>query len=164
MSAEVDWVLDQLASVVSNQPADHPLKRVDRDDSEILEDSIRSRKGELQAANYVGATLADRVPEPVGSDYDHRLETVVGLRIEGLHADAYGHIDPDGVDGVQWTDGLVAEIRDALLAERHYPAAGPTGVTYTDLQFQNEAPDSAQHRDFYRHDIDIVFHGFEDLQ
>jgi len=162
MSSEVDFVLDQLASVVNAQPAAHPLRRVDRDDSDDLDGSIRTREAELQAANYVGASLADESTSPVGSAYDHDYERVVGLRIEGLHHSQYGHVDPDGANGVVWDD-LVHSIRHELLGSRTFPAAGRSDVDYTDLRLQNEAPQSADYADYYRYDADIVFRGYETL-
>lgn len=164
MSSEVGWVLAQLQSVVDAQPADHPLRRVDRDDSELLEGNIRDRTGELKQANYVGASLADESTEPVGSQYDHRFERVVGLRIEGKRGSPseFGHVDPDGAEGVVWED-LKHDIRHAILASRTFPDAGRTEVTYTDLQTANEAPQSDNWADYYRYDVDLVFRGYEEL-
>lgn len=164
MSAERDWALDQLASVVTSVSNDYgaTLERVNRDDSEILEGGIRTRKGELKEAAYVGATLADREPEPLGFEYDHELETVVAVRVEGLHTDEWGHIDPGGTDGVPW-DVLVRRIKRALLAERTYPAVGAPDTDYYSLLITNVAPDSASHRDYYREDFDVVLQGDETL-
>jgi len=173
MSAEVDWALDQLASVVTNQPAADPLRRVDRDDSEVYETGqtvdmatpIRERSGELQEANYVGVRLADRSPEPIGTEYDHRLETVLGVRIEGLDASAYGHVDPDGTDGVAFdgAGGLIPQIREAILSARTFPDAGRPAVGYTDARLANETNRSANYADYYRYDFDIVLRGYENL-
>lgn len=160
MSDEVDWVLSQFGSVVGSITT--PLKRVDRDESRILEGDLRKRKGDLQDANFVGATLADRDPTPIGTEYDHAVEAVVGVRIEGLHHSEYGHIDPDGVEGIPF-DSLVRRLRDAVLAERTFPNVGSADGTYTDLQIANEAPQSSDYRDYYRHDFDVLFHGYEDL-
>jgi hypothetical protein len=164
MSAEVDWVLGQLQSVVNAQPTnpDHPLRRVDRDDSEILEGNIRDHTGELRQANFVGASLADENSSPSGSQYDHKYERVVGLRIEGLHESKYGHIDPDGADGVVW-ETLKDDIRRAILTDRTFPNAGRSTVTYTDVQLANPAPQSDNWADYYRYDVDLVFRGYEEL-
>jgi len=160
MSSEVDWVLDQLGSVVGSLTV--PLKRVNRDESRILEDSIRSRSGEFRKANFVGATLADVSSTPIGTEYDHQREAVVGIRVEGLHSSQHGYVDPDGVDGIDF-DELVQRIRDALLAERTFPDAGRTDVSYTDLQLANEAPQSSLWEDYYRWDADILLSGYENL-
>ncbi|PSP80168.1 hypothetical protein BRC81_02970 [Halobacteriales archaeon QS_1_68_20] len=179
MSApEVEWVLDQLGSVVDSVATDYTLqngdsvelKRVDRDESRVYEGSqtldmstpIRDREGELQDAAYVGARLADVASDPVGTEYDHAREAVVGLRLEGLHHGKYGHVDPDGDEGVPWEE-LKQRVRNALLAQRTWPNAGRTDVSYTDLRLTNEAPQSAQYGDYYRWDVDVLFNGFEDI-
>lgn len=166
MSAEeVDFVL---AAIADNWPgpeadlSDVPLERIDRDESTILEGSVRTHEADLQQSNYVGATLASRAASPIGTEYDHDLETVVGIRIEGLHHSQFGHVDPDGAEGVAWT-ALVHNIRDAILTERREPDAGRSGVSYTDLLVQDWSPDSASHGDYYREDFDVVFRGFEEL-
>lgn len=162
MSAEVDWVLDQLQSVVNNQPADHPLKRIDRDESELLEGSIRDREADLQHANYVGATLAERAGQALGTEFNRRVETVVGLRIEGAHHSEYGHIDPDTNDGVDF-DALVDDIKEALWSGRKFPAVGREDTSYHTLYVENEAPQSAQYSDYYRYDADVRFVGYRTL-
>jgi len=82
--------------------------------------------------------------------------------VTGLHCGEFGHIDPDGANGVPF-DELVSRCKDALWSERTWPAAGPSDVTYTHLQLQNEANTSQQYSDFYRADWDIVLSGFEEL-
>jgi hypothetical protein len=175
MSEEVDWALDQLASVVDDQPADHSLRRVDRDDSEVyetgqtvdMETPIHDRTGQLEKANFVGVSLADRAPTPIGTSFDYDLETVLGVRIEGLTADGgeWGHIDPDGADGVPFdgAGGLVPQIRAALLANRTFPDAGRPAVDYTDVRTANEVNQSSNYSDYFRYDFDLVFSGYEEL-
>lgn len=162
-SPEVTWTLTQLGSVVGAITT--PLKRIDRDNSEFFEGGIRNRTAELRKANYVGASLADVSSTPIGTEYDHDREAVVGVRIEGLHHSEYGYVDPSGSDGIAFSSdgGLVDRIRDALLVERQYPAAGGADVTYTDLQIANEAPQSSDYSDYFRHDFDILLSGYETL-
>jgi len=161
VTAEVDWVLDQLGSVVGSTTT--PLRRVNRDDSRVLEQDIRSVESELQEANYVGATHVDTVQDPIGTEYDVDREVVVGVRVTGLHHSEWGHVDPDGQEGIPF-DELVRRCKDALWTERTWPAAGPDGsVSYTHLELQNEANTSEQYADFYRADWDVVFSGYEEL-
>lgn len=166
---EVTWTLEQIGSVIS--AIDEPLKRIDRDESLVYDgdgtapdmtESIRERTEELRKANFVGAHLADRSPTPIGTEYDHTIEAVVGLRIEGLHESEWGHVDPEGIDGIAFDD-LVRRIRRAILASRGFPDAGDTHTSYTDLQFANEADTSDDWADYYRYDLDVVFSGFEEL-
>ncbi|WP_135852611.1 hypothetical protein [Halorussus salinus] len=162
-SPEVDWTLTQLGSVVGAITT--PLQRIDRDESEFFDDGIRSRTAELRKTNAVGASLADVTNDPVGTEYDHAREAVVGVRIEGLHESEFGYIDPGGSDGIPFSGGggLVDRIRDALLVNRTYPDAGGTGVTYTGLRLVNESNQSSNYQDYFRHDFDIVFNGYEEL-
>jgi hypothetical protein len=174
MSAEVEFVLDTLASVVTNQT--HPLRRVDRDntltylgdntvantaDSDILE----TKEGDLTEANYVGVSFVDENTEPIGTEYDHDIERVVGVRIEGLDSDEWGYIDPDGNDGVPFTgsNSLSKAIRDAILDKRSFPSVGAPDVGYHSLRIDNYEADSNSHGDYYRTDFDVVFEGYEDL-
>lgn len=161
----VEWVLDQIQSVVDAQPAEHPLERINRDDSELLDGDIRTRSRELQAANYVGAATADRSATPIGTEYDLQVEEVVGIRIEGLDHAAKGHVDPDGQHGVVFDGdpGLVQDIKTAIYQGRRFPDAGRTPVEFTNLVITNQAPQSSRFADYYRFDADILFSGFSEL-
>ena len=65
----VQWVLDQLQPVVDDQPADHPLKRINRDESKLLEGDIRKRKADLLKGNYVGAGPVDPAHTTIGTEH-----------------------------------------------------------------------------------------------
>lgn len=162
-SPEVQWTLTQLGSVVGSLTT--PLKRIDRDNSEFFEGSIQDRTAGLKKANYVGATLADRAPTPAGTEYDHKLETTVGVRIEGLDHSKHGYVDPSGSEGVPFDGdgGLVDRIRDALLVERQYPDAGGSNVTYHSLTISNESSQSNNWSDYYLYSFDVIFDGYETL-
>lgn len=162
MNPEVEFVLDAIDSNYGEALEDVPLKRVDRDNSDILEDDVHTRTGKLEETNFVGARFADRSPTPIGTEYDHRIEAVVGVRIEGMHHSEYGHIDPDGVEGVDW-DELVRKIRRAILTERKFPDVGRSDTGYTYLSLANEVDTSSEYADYYRYDMDILFFGFEEL-
>jgi hypothetical protein len=162
---EVQWALDQLGSVVGAITT--PLKRVNRDESRILEGDVRSRTGELRAANFVGVTLADRASAVIGTRYDHRVETTLGLRIEGLHYGEHGHVDDSGAEGISWTtasrQGLVDRCRDAILEARTFPDAGDAATTYTTVIQSDETPLSSNYADAYRRDLEFRLEGFEEL-
>jgi len=167
----VDWVLD---TIETHWPAgsysDIPLERIDRDNSELLDGSVTSHTEDLEAGNYVGASYADRAQTPIGTNYDLDLEVVVGVRIEGmLRGDNYGFINPDASvppatagDPVPWTP-LVDAIRAAIYTGRKFPDTGRTNVDFTHLLITNEAPQASDYGDYYRHDFDVVFDGFETL-
>jgi len=166
----VQTILDAIADNWSaGSFADIPLERIDRDNSELLDGGVRSHTEDLQDSNYVGATLADRSADPIGTEYDHRLEVVVGVRIEGAHHSEWGYVNPDASlppatagDPVPWQP-LVDEIRTAILRDRREPTTGETDIDYLDLQITNEAPQSADYGDYYRHDVDVLLTGYETL-
>jgi len=172
MSEPVNWTLDELAAVVADQPTAHPLRRINRDTSRVyetdqiidLETPIEERSQELEEANYVSVTLASRDATPIGTEFDHQIDTVVGVRIEGLSGTGgtYGHIDPAGNDGVVWSD-LVNDIRRELMAGRTFPDAGRATVSFTDVTITNESDQSSDYADYYRYDFDLRFDGFEAL-
>jgi hypothetical protein len=169
----VNWVLDELGAVVDAQPDDHPLKRVDRDNALLydgsgdfdMSGSVRSRTGELQTANFVGASYADRSESYVGTAPNLDLDEVVSLRIEGLHHSEWGHVDPAGDEGVVFhgTDtSLVQQVTDTLLDALAYPDAGRTSVAFTHLSIEH-FPDVSAYADHYDYRLDITFDGFEAL-
>ncbi len=169
----VQWVLDELGAVVDAQPADHPLKRVDRDNSLLydgggtfdMEASIKDRTGDFKKANFVGAAYAAPNDEYIGSNPNLDVERVVGLRIEG-YSGSYGHVDPTGQDGVVFhgtDDSLVQQIKDTLYEGLEFPDAGRTDVAFTHLSIENEVPALTDWESHLRYDLDIVFNGFEEL-
>lgn len=174
MTAEVEWVLEQFESVVDAQPPDHPLYRVDRDASLVYETGeeldmqtpVHDRTGELERANFVGVASADKSSSPIGTEFDLDVERIVSVRVEGLRrGDHYGHVDPDGQDGVVFDDdtGLVADLQAALQAEREWPDVPRDGTTYTHLLLEGYGMRSVEYADYHRYDFDVLFDGFEDL-
>jgi hypothetical protein len=177
-SSEVEWVLDELAAVVTSVANDYSLdngddvviKRVDRGNARIYEGDqtvdmttpIRSRSGELRSGIFVGAESADVSQDPIGTEYDLDVERVVSLRVEGLHHSEWGHVDPDGAAGVPWRE-LKDRVRSELYDARTYPDAGRTGTSYTHLLLTNEADLSSEYTDFYDWRADVAFDGFESL-
>lgn len=180
---EVQFVLDAIkdhaagyASLYGMVPygaglSDVPLERVDRDNSEVLEGPLHKHGDDLKEMNYVGGTLADRSTSPVGTEYDHEIETVVGVRVEGAHVQEYGAIDPQNGTAdetareyptISW-DVLTAAIRRAVLAERRFPQVTRDNTGYKDLFVANETDSSVNYADYFRYDFDVVFRGFEEL-
>lgn len=166
----VQWVLDEVKNNWSaGNYADIPIERIDRDNSELLDGSVRKHTADLQANNYVGAALADRSQTAIGTGYDLDLSVVVGVRIEGLHHTEHGYVNPDNSlppatagDPVPWEE-LVDEIRDAIYTGREFPDTGQSDIDFTHLLITNEAPAASEYGDYYRHDFDVVLEGFETL-
>lgn len=162
VSSETDWLL---GAIKTNWPeASFPsnLTRVNREESELLEEGIRSRKGELTKSNFVGAALATRTPTPVGTEYDHDLEAVVDVRIEGLDHAEWGHIDPAGQEGYVWKN-LINNVREAILVDRTWPGVGRANTTYHSLTIESKTDRSSNYRDFYDYRFSVRFHGYETL-
>jgi len=170
MRAEVEWTLEALDTVVSMQPSDHSLRRVDRDRARVYESGqpfdmttpMRERVEDLQRANFVGVASESRDNEPLGQDYNLDTDAVLSVRIEGLHHSEYGHVDSDGVDGVVF-DSLYHVVRGALLDHRTYPQDSAFRDAKLDLRVQNEDFQLKDYADFFRADFDLVFRGFEQL-
>jgi len=160
ITPEGEWVLDQFQSVdVSDYGA--TLTVVDRDNSDVLEgNNIRSRKTDLQDAVYVGAGTADRSREAIGTDADYDTEVTIGVRIEGLHTDEFGDVDPGGSDGIPFGT-LVDRLQDAIDTNLSYPTI-PNGDHNTHVLIQNEVPQPFNYADYYRYDFDAVVHKYED--
>lgn len=167
-SPETDWVLSEIKSNWSaGTYADIPLERVDREDSDQLDGNVRSHTGDLQANNFVGAALASRPREPIGSGFDYSVEAVVTVRVEGLHTTEHGNIDPSASlppstagDPVPFND-LVDEIQDAVQSNRTFPSVGRSDTDYTDVQLQNDTRRSSEYGDYYRADFELLFRGYE---
>jgi len=169
MFPQVEWVLEQLASVADAQPADHPLHRVDRDNSEVYETGatidmatpIRTRTQALKQANFVGATLASRERSPIGTEYDYDVSDVVRVRVEGLHYTEKGHIDSDGSGGVAfWT--LVEDTQDAIDTNATFPSVPGYSGSYTHLLVTNDDPQLSGLAGFYAYSYDVELNGYED--
>lgn len=141
---------------------DIPVRRIDRDNSDILEADIHTHSAELQEANFVGAGFQTRDATPIGTEYDHRVQNAVGVRIEGAHVSEYGHIDPTGKDGVPWRQ-FVQGVRTAITHERTFPDSGAGNTSYTHLELTNGSDQSSDYSDYFRYDFDVLFVGFEAL-
>ena len=172
MTAEVEFVLDVLGSVVDSVDTDYEatLVRIDRDTPLLYEGggalssatSRRTKSVDLDEPAAVSASFTGRSTDPIGTEYDHDVEATVSARLEAAHLSEYGAIDPAGVDGVPF-DELRDRVRAAILAERTFPSVGRSDTSYTHLRLENETNVSGDEGDYYRYDVDIVFEGYEEL-
>ncbi|QLG47895.1 hypothetical protein [Natrinema halophilum] len=168
---EVGWVLE---TIKSNYPVAWPtddegdpeLYRINRDEPETLETGERSKTIELTKASAIGASLANRDTQPVGTEYDHRVETTISCRLEGVtgRSGEFGRID-----SAAGFEQLVRYIQHAINAERSYPTVDDVGqddigsVAYHSLFVENETDLSHEERDYFRRDWDVRFVGFSSL-
>ena len=161
MSNEVDYILERLESVEAAQPFDHPLWRINRDESYNVTEDRRRRKEQLTNANIVGVSRGDSSSEVRGNEYNLDTQVPVSVRIEGLHYLEYGHIDPDGMDGVVFDD-LVTDIRSRIMDDRTHPGVGGPDA-YKHILPPSSAPDLSLHRDHYRTELTFTFEKIETL-
>lgn len=166
---EVEFLLDEvLQSVVDAQPADHPLRRVDRDNSLVygtgedidMQAPMKSRTEKLKRANYVAVASETTDPSPSGTNGRYQVQTTVSIRLEG-YSGSYGHIDPAGDNGVVFSD-LFDDVFEAITAEMSYPDVGHPGRTYRDLTITNVNDASSEWADFSRASFDVLFRGLTD--
>lgn len=169
----VQFVLDKIKNNWSaGSYSDIPLERVDGDNNQHLDADIRKSTQELRLNNFVEAAYTDRTSSPIGTEYDLDVESVVRVRIAGLHHTEYGYVNPSNSlppatagDPVPFNDddGLVAEIKDTLHAERSFPSA-TSRVDETDLVIENTpGPLSYEYGDYYLYEFEVGINGYEDL-
>ncbi|PHQ45541.1 hypothetical protein DJ68_12285 [Halorubrum sp. C3] len=144
---------------VDTDAGEVPIRRVDRNESEIYDGGIRTRKSELQTSNYISAALVDDDESHGGFGDEYNAEAIVSLRVEGLHHRERGYIDPDGQNGIDFTT-LYRRVRDALQANDEHPAV--TGRGFHTLFLENGTNRSQDYRDFYEYRVDVRFDGFAD--
>lgn len=160
------------ANPVGGNLADVPVERVDRDNSGLLDDTpIHRHAAELEEMNYVGARNASSPSTPIGTEYDHSRDDVVGVRVVGAHVSEFGAIDPEIGTSNETTvshptctwQNLLVNIRRAILANRTFPGADVPTVAYTSLVIENWTDTASDFGDYYRADFDVRFTGFEAL-
>ncbi|ELZ05377.1 hypothetical protein [Natrialba aegyptia] len=166
---EVRWLLE---TIKTNWPGTWPVDengdpvqaRIHRDDPEVLETGERTKERELTKWNAIGASLESRSPEPVGDEYNFRVETTVSIRFEGTTSQdgEWGHID-----SADHFEQLVRYAQHAIAVERSYPTVedvddDPIGsVAYHTISPpENETDLSADDRDYFRRDWEHRFIGY----
>lgn len=163
---EVQYLLDSISDNYAGVTdiADVPLERIDRNNFINLDQGDRHRMSEqLDRTNLVGAGIGSLTPTPVGTDYNHNTDIVVGLRLEGAHHTEHGHIDPDGNNGVAW-DTLKDKVHDAIMEDRLQPSvSNRPNRDYRHILELNVVDRSSEYLDYYRFDADYVFVAYETL-
>jgi len=168
---EVTWVLERIkANWPDEWPTDaegNPVQaRINRDEPLVLETGKRTKGRELTKWNAIGASLADRTSEPIGTEFDKRVETTISMRFEGTTSQSgeRGH-----VDSATHFEQLVRNAQHALDVERSYPtvddvdADGIGSVAYHTLVNENETDLSEDDMDYFRRDWDVRLIGYASL-
>lgn len=135
--------------------------RIDRDEPRILETGERKKRVKLNRHNAISATLSTRDRQPIGTEFDYHVETVVGVRIEGVAASTHGQLDD--IDHFNY---LVAATQHAIGEERSFPDVDPDApalgrIAYTDARIENEQRLSNEDKDYYRADFDVRLRGYD---
>ena len=161
---ELEWALETIAEAWPDGDFDDvDAYRVNRNDPRILETGERTRSVDLTRANVIGATRNDRLTDVRGTEYDHDVETVLSLRIEGVHSSCGGHVESDTA-----FEQFVRRVAIALLTQRSYPDVEPEiedvwRIDYQDLRIENEQDHSQENGDYFRRDLDVRLTGIEQL-
>ena len=159
---EVTWALETLKEDWPVDEFPEKLRRIHVDDPRILETGERKKRGELARSNFIRAKLTTRSPTPIGTEYDHEVSTVIGMRLEGAHVDKHGHIED-----FQHFDQLVRYAQHALAKRRVFPTIDADDdigkVDYFTALIENEEDLSGENRDYFRRDWDLRLVGDETL-
>jgi hypothetical protein len=137
--------------------ADKPAL-IDRDDAESASFAGRRVSYDLTDNHAVSvASTPERQTTAIGTEYDHRVEDAVNVRLEGAHTDEFGTI----ADSSEW-QAIVDEVERVILTERtSYPTVN--GVDYHTVLLENGQNLAAETKDYYRYDVDVVFRGYDEL-
>ena len=169
---EIQWVFDTLDTIVYQTAIEWgtegdvpdgavPVRRVDRNDSDIYDGNIHTRRSDLTKSNYISAALTDDGESHGGFGDDYNAEAIVSLRIEGLtrRGGNYGHVDPSGDDGIVFREFYDA-VRNALRANDRHPDVA--GRSYHTVFLENGTNRSSNYSDFYEYRLDCRFDGYAD--
>lgn len=151
-----NWLLE---SIKSNWDGDFPsdLKRINRDDSEIMEDNLRSRKADLEESNFVGVSKSTEDRTPLGTDAEE-IEVLLDVRVEALHEDAFGQIA-----GEQAFNELVDSIKQAIETEATAPSITTEHrATFVRAYIQNEEDTNQLFKDYYINEFSVRLRGVLD--
>ena len=159
---EVRWLLATIAAEWPGGGFEYEdVVRIDFDEPEILETGDRRKGAELSRHASITALEGDRAREPVGTEFHYDVETILGVRIEGVHTDAGGTFDSKND-----FRRLVKYTQAAIDDERTYPSIDADDevgfVEYLDGRIENENSFSNEYGDEYRVDFDVRLRGRQD--
>lgn len=131
------------------------LRRVNRNDSRLFPGGAEDRREKLRQANYVGVARGGDTPTPIGTEFGYRSVPVLNVRVVGLDAEQFGHID-DHAD----FRTLVENIKTAIRAEDEHPSTTGAGTYHTIIE-QDATDSSATGGDYYAETWDLQFRGYD---
>jgi hypothetical protein len=146
-----EFVLETLANV---DPPETPIVRYNRRDGVRKDTGARTDGVDLSAGVVVSVGSADGPNEPIGTEYDHRIDHELTVRVEGVHETAGGTVDTG-----EWR-AIKDAVETALTDERNFPT---TDINILSLKIPDESDLSDNLGDHYRCDFTVRFEGYEDL-
>jgi len=133
---------------------------IDRDDATSAAFAGRRVSHDLTDNHVVSvASSPTRQTTAIGTEYDHRVEDGVNVRVEGAHIDEHGTIA-----GSQEWQTVVAEAKRVTIGEERASFPTVNGVDYHTVLLGDENNRSPNYKDYYRYDFDIVFRGYDELE
>jgi len=122
-----------------------------------LQSGGRARSVDIVNENVVTVSSSPTgINEPIGTEFDFRVERPVSVEIEGYHQDGGGQItDKDDFDS------LVAEARRAILASRTFPTSGD--ITNLEITEENDLSPDDGDANYFRYQFDVTYKGYEEL-
>lgn len=135
---------------------DH-IRRIDRDDPEVLETGENTRSVELSRFAAIGVSEGDRPREPIGTEFHYDVQMILDVRIEASRGEISSKTE---------FKRLVRYAQAAISADRTYPtieADDDIGyVHYEDARIENEQNRSHEYGDHWRVDFDVRLVGKQD--
>lgn len=165
---EVQFILDAISNNWTGSEtdiADVPLERIDRDNGFNLDSGEHVHADKPTKANLVGAASSTTDAEALGKHYEHRIQRVVNVRVQGAIDREHGEIErTDNATGPPQWQYVVNNVRRSILTDREFPAvADRPNLDYTWIEERNQQDLSRNWSDWYRWTADYVFRGFETL-
>lgn len=153
----VEYTLESIKSDWDG-PFPDDLKRINLDDSVILEDGdVRDRsaiEADHQDANFVMAGAGTRTRTQTGVGVD-RVEAVVEVEVSAGHSSQYG-----GIDTAAEFDQLVDDIVQVFRSDRFGPEVGDLDpATFVRVQVENQDSASRQHAQFFAASFELRYIG-----
>jgi hypothetical protein len=164
---EVRFILDIIADNWPEVKIPSVIRRIDRDEPEVLETGQRQRSIDLEDAVAISAGLAGKSREPLGTEFNYDIQTEIDLRIEAVHESEFG-----AISGINEFTGLTDRVKRALNEARTFPDVDPAPapdvgqigrVAYLDLRIVDETVQSGGRADYYRSNLTVQLRGRKQL-
>jgi hypothetical protein len=136
--------------------ADHPI-RYNRRDGIRLDTGAHTPEVSAAEDAIASVALTGVSRTPIGTEFDYRFEATLSARLEGVHVDERGTVDPDS-ETASWP-ALSNEFERALDTERRFPTDDREVLSQT-VELDNDL--SRNLSDHYRADWTVTIDGFED--